>query len=405
MKTTTAAAASAGLSGSGTRRQAFAGEAAVTAVSVGVGVAEVLGALAPELAGWVEAECGREFTDRVAGEFDSRFTGRVAGVFGAGFYVVGDRGALFAVLGPGAWPGPLHLVTAALPGLPAAGERVTAAGTTLAAGRLAIDFGGAQLWDPALPTGLDYDPAVWAGAVPPVEPDLAPVWDEVKAATGAGDLASACHLLEGRGGGLTPAGDDALAGIMLVAAADRTQRPNLRRQTGGAAHGDRRSAADRFQRPNLRPVGQALGHLERATAADRFQRPNLRRLAVQARTSELSRAFLEWAARGASIEPAHAVLEAAASGDRVGLARAARTLAAVGASSGRALLAGLALAVSELPPRPAGLRPALAAVSPSAATPDPASPRATGPRPGSVGSAPASANRLVPPLRAGRLFV
>lgn len=402
MRTTTAAGASAGSPGLGVRRQAPEIEAATTAVSMGAGVAEALGAPAPELAGRVDAEFGRGLTGRVAGGFDSEFAGKVAGVFGAGFYVAGDDGALFAVLGPGSWPGPLHLVTASLPGLPAAGERVTAAGTTLAAGRLAIDFGGAQLWNPDLPDRLDYDPAVWAGAVPPVEPDLAPVWDEVAVSVAAGDLASACRLLEGRGGGLTPAGDDALAGIMLVAAADRTQRPNLRRQTGGAAHGDRRSAADRFQRPTLR------------------------RLAQRARTSELSRAFLEWAARGASIEPAHAVLEAAASGDRAGLVRAARTLAAVGASSGRALLAGLALAVSELPPCPAGLRPAPAAVSPSAATSDPASPSPASPRPGSVGSAPASANRLapllraepvpsrsilpppgrlVPPLLAGRLFV
>lgn len=376
MKAVTAAVSSAGLFDSGTQRQAPEPGAATTAVSMGAGVAEVLGVLAPELAGRVEAEFGRGLTGQVAGGFDSGFTGRVAGVFGAGFYVVGDHGAIFAVLGPRSWPGPLHLVMASLPGLPAAGERVTVVGTTLVVGGLEIDFGGAQLWDPELPTGLDYDPAVWAGAVPPVEPDLASVWDEAAASVSAGDLVSACRLLEGRGGGLTPAGDDALAGIMLVAAADRTQRPNLRRQTGGAAHGDRRSASDCFQRPTLR------------------------RLAQRARTSELSRAFLTWAARGSSIEPAHAVLEAAASGDRAGLARAARTLAAVGASSGRALLAGLALAVSELPPCPAGLRPAPAAVSPSAATPDLASPSPASPRPGSVGSALASANRLAPLLRA-----
>ena len=275
--------------------------AAATAVSMGAGVAEALGALDPELAGRVEAglDCG--FTGRVADGFVSGFTGRVAGVFRTGFYVTGDRGAIFAVLGPSTWPGPLHLVAASLPALPAAGERVAAAGTTLVAGGLEIDFGGARLWDPDLPDGLGFDPAVWAGAVPPVEPDLAGVWDETVAAVCSGDLASACRRLEGRGGGLTPTGDDALAGIMLVA------------------------------------------------AADRFRRPDLRRLARQARTSDLSRAFLEWAARGSSIEPAHAVLEAAASGDRAGLARAARTLAGVGASSGRALLAGMALAVRMMP--------------------------------------------------------
>ena len=264
----------------------------------------------------------------------SGFAGRVAGVFRAGFYVAGDDGALFAVLGSRSWSGPLHLVTASLPELPAAGERVTAAGTILTAGGLVIDLGAVRLWEPTLPDGLDYDPAVWAGVVPPVEPDLAPVWDEAAASAAAGDLASTCRLLEGRGGGLTPTGDDALAGIMLVAATDRTRRPALRR------------------------------------------------LAGRARTSDLSRAFLEWSARGASIEPAHAVLEAAASGDRTGLARAARTLAGVGASSGRALLAGLALAVSELPLRPADPRLAPAAVSPSAAAPDPASPRPASPRPG-----------------------
>ena len=271
--------------------------AAATAVSMGAGVAEALGALGPGLAGRVEAglDCG--FTGRVAGRFDSGFAGRVAGVFRTGFYVTGDRGAIFAVLGSRSWPGPLHLVAASLPVLPATGEHVAAAGATLVAGGLEIDFGGARLWDPALPDGLGFDPAVWVGAVPPVEPDLAGVWDEVAAAVHSGDLTSACRCLEGRGGGLTPTGDDTLAGIMLV------------------------------------------------TAADRFRRPALRRLACQARTSELSRAFLEWAARGSSIEPAHAVLEAAASGDRSGLARAARTLTGVGASSGRALLAGLALAV------------------------------------------------------------
>ena len=279
------------------RRQVPEPGATATAVSMGAGVAEALGALGPGLAGRVEAglDCG--FTGRVAGRFDSGFTGRVAGVFRTGFYVTGDRGAIFAVLDPSAWPGPLHLVAASLPGLPVAGDRVAITGTTLTAGGLKIDFGGARLWDPALPDGLGFDPAVWADAVPPVEPDLAGVWDETAAAVRSGDLASACRRLEGRGGGLTPTGDDTLAGIMLVAAADRARRPALWK------------------------------------------------LACQARTSELSRAFLEWAARGSSIQPAHDVLEAAASADRAGLARAARTLAGVGASSGRALLAGMALAV------------------------------------------------------------
>ena len=290
-----------------TRRQPPEPEAAATAVSMGAGVAEALGALDPELAGQVEAGLDREFASRVAGGFGSGFTGWVAGVFRAGFYVTGERGAIFAVLGPGSWPGPLHLVTASLPGLPVAGDRVVVAETTLAAGRVEIDFGNARLWDSVLPDRLGFDTAVWAGAAPPVEPDLALVWNEAAAAVRSGDLASACRLLEGRGGGLTPTGDDALAGIMLVAASDRARRPALRQ------------------------------------------------LARQTRTSDLSRAFLEWSARGSSIQPAHDVLEAAASADRAGLARAAQTLSGVGASSGRALLTGLTLAALSLPPSPARL--------------------------------------------------
>jgi len=74
------------------------------------------------------------------------------------------------------------------------------------------------------------------------------------------------------------------------------------------------------------------------------------RLALDARTTRLSRAFLRWAAAGQSIQPAHALLDASASGDHAGMRRAAASLAGVGATSGRALVAGIALAATGLAP-------------------------------------------------------
>ena len=234
------------------------------------------------------------------------FTGRVVGVFGSGFYVAaGDD--IFAVLGPATWPGPLHLQVASLPVLPAVGDRVMATETALVTNDLRIETARCRPFVPCLPAGggrapLGSDPELWAGLVPAVEPDLAPVWGEVVAGVRTGDLNGVCHRLQGLGSGLTPSGDDVLAGIMLVRAIDRCRRPALRR------------------------------------------------LARKARTTGLSRAFLWWAASGQSIQPAHAVLEAASSGDRRALGRVSPILAAVGASSGRALLAGMALAALE-PPR------------------------------------------------------
>ena len=117
-----------------------------------------------------------------------------------------------------------------------------------------------------------------------------------------GDLPALFRRLQGRGAGLTPSGDDLLAGVLLVCA----MNPERRRA--------------------------------------------LHALASAARTTSLSRAFLTWAAAGQSIQPAHALLDAAAVGNLARMRRSARSLAAVGATSGRALVAGIALAAAELPP-------------------------------------------------------
>ena len=230
------------------------------------------------------------------------FAGRVAGVFDGGFYVSGSSQTVFAVLGPQSWAGPLHLVAEEMPVLPARHVSVTVSDGVLDAGRTRVSVDPNRRWVPRLPARLDASPRAWHGLVDRVDPDLDSVWGAVTGDVRRGDLAAAFSRLQGRGAGLTPSGDDVLAGILLVGAIN----------------------------PACRGV--------------------LDRLARSARTTALSCAYLRWAAAGQSIQPVHALLDAAAACDREGMRRAARSLAAVGATSGRALVAGVALAATELPP-------------------------------------------------------
>ena len=228
------------------------------------------------------------------------FAGRVAGVFRGGFYVSGPSETLFAVLGAGSWPGPLHLIVEDLAELPTAHDRVSVSGAVLRAGRLQVHLYGAAPWVPHLPEQLCAGPRAWRELAVCPAPELAAVWEAVTRDLRDGDLPTAFRRLQGRGTGLTPSGDDVLAGILLVGAID----PSRRRALTG--------------------------------------------LARSARTTRLSSAFLRWAASGHSIQPAHALLDAAASDDQAGMRRAAVSLAGVGATSGRALAAGVALAATEL---------------------------------------------------------
>ena len=230
------------------------------------------------------------------------FAGRVEGVFDGGFYVSGPSQTVFAVLGPQSWPGPLHLVAEEMPVMPARHDAVTVSGGVLAAGQVRARVDPNRRWAPRLPARLNVSPEAWHALADRVDPDLDSVWGAVTGDVRRGDLAAAFSRLQGRGAGLTPSGDDVLAGILLVCAINP------------GCHG-------------------ALG-----------------RLARSARTTALSLAYLRWAAAGQSIQPAHALLDAASAGDRGRMGRAARSLVAVGATSGRALVAGIALAATELPP-------------------------------------------------------
>ncbi len=229
------------------------------------------------------------------------FVGQVQGTFDDGFYVSGPSEEIFAVMGPRHWPGPLHLVAGEMVELPAVHERVHVTDGTLVAGPVCVPLDGCRHWAPSLPERLKAEPEAWHGLAAGVDVELASVWEAVRRDLRRGDLAAVFGRLAGRGAGLTPSGDDVLAGILLVCAMDPACRG-------------------------------ALG-----------------RSARSARTTTLSRAYLRWAAAGQSIQPAHALLDAAADGDLDALGRAARSLAAVGATSGRALVAGVALAATELP--------------------------------------------------------
>jgi hypothetical protein len=110
-----------------------------------------------------------------------------------------------------------------------------------------------------------------------------------------GDLAGAVDALAGLGPGLTPAGDDTLAGLLLV-----------------------------------------FGAYDRAAAMAAADR---------ARTNDIARAFLAWAARGQSIEPVHRLL---AAGDAAASAGALADLVCFGHSSGADLAFGLRLGLREL---------------------------------------------------------
>jgi Protein of unknown function (DUF2877) len=126
--------------------------------------------------------------------------------------------------------------------------------------------------------------------------DLLAQWASAQHALCHGRFDEARQLLQGRGQGLTPSGDDVLAGALVLA---RVFEPTMN---------------------DLELVADALA------------------------SSALSRNFVHWAARGHSIAPVHELIDAAAHDDAA-LARVkAQAIRAIGSSSGTAVLCGLASA-------------------------------------------------------------
>ncbi|MEJ2863924.1 oxamate carbamoyltransferase subunit AllH family protein [Actinomycetospora flava] len=216
-------------------------------------------------------------------------SGRVVSVHRKAAYLRLD-GSLVALVAPDADPGPIHVRCAALPPC-RVGEHVTGDGPRLAGERWALRGPG----------------AVWRGTVPGTLVDSALArkalisGEIVEAAARTETLDDLAATVGGRGPGLTPAGDDVLAGAVLVAWAAGADEARLVALTGAV------------------------------------------------RTTEVSRAFLAWAARGQSVAPAHDWLHAVAAGDRAGAGRALARLHRLGADSGRHLGAGMALGFAQLP--------------------------------------------------------
>jgi Protein of unknown function (DUF2877) len=218
-------------------------------------------------------------------------------------------GGLVAVVSRSVHPGPVHLVVDELlevcGGAPA---RVDQEGATLLIGDRTVDLSAARPWLGRLP-----DPAAVAAADPLLAQAAARFAGRSALVAGryrgqvgrflgalrAGDLAVGAAELGGLGPGLTPAGDDVLAAVLLY----------LR-------------WAD--------PAGE----------------PTLRSVAASVRTGVVATAFLAWAARGQALAPAHDLLAAAASGEERRALAAACQLSGVGETSGADFCLGLSWAAT-----------------------------------------------------------
>jgi hypothetical protein len=235
-------------------------------------------------------------------------------VFSQAVYVELTAG-IVAVTSAAAPRGPLHLRVRHLPRV-FVGDSVTTDGETLS---LRHDR-------------IDLDAVVWAAA--PLRRDLLPRaretarrWRDILArdlvhdaghaevlsqthcvdALATSDLCGFARLVSGRGLGLTPAGDDVLAGVLMGAHVD----------FGGISGG----------------VASTIEEIARDS------------------TNTIARAFLRSALRGRSVEPAHDFLRALGTADMVSMNNAATALRRIGASSGIALAYGICLALTTLPER------------------------------------------------------
>ncbi len=231
--------------------------------------------------------------------------GRVIASFPKAVYV-SLPGGILVLVAHDVHPGPLYLVLDGPPPKVPPGAAVRAEPGHLRVGTADISLGEARAWVGPLPSPT----ALGRGAVllAEVAGELAarsalhadPFRDRAArahASLEAGDLTEAVAHLAGLGPGLTPAGDDALAGVLFI-----------RRVQGEEAEPALLSAA-------------------------------------AARTTEIAAAFLSWAARGQALAPGHDLIGAAANGDREACQAAAGTLARIGETSGTDFALGISWAL------------------------------------------------------------
>lgn len=204
---------------------------------------------------------------------------RVFAVFSRAIYLADASDNVRVLVDHRSPRGPLHLRIRKLPDLDV-GDEVNIAGgvLTFRAGELSIEERWVGRRVSGLPsTGLRTS-------------------DRLDQQVGLDQLAQLARQIGGRGPGLTPEGDDVLAGCLL-----------------------------------------RLWHV------DPSSEPDLVRVAQSVDTNRIASAFLVEAARGQCIEPAHLLLEAIANRDSEAILRATDELATYGASSGAALTRGIEL--------------------------------------------------------------
>jgi hypothetical protein len=245
-----------------------------------------------------------------------------------GGYVRFGEDAWLLVAVPRAPRGPLSLLVPALEAAPLApGDAAVLDAAALRVGAHDITRAStcsspvrttlrSRAWRPALAAALASVPAAPAALAPGIN------------ALRHCDLAAAIHALAGRGEGLTPAGDDVLAGYAAWRAADSRPVALTDDARGGAAR-DLAAPPRAGAAPDLAPPPRAARDLAALS---------------RARCSPLGLAYLRCAQRGEIAEPAQTVLDAIRAGDVAGARRRARALSVWGASSGAAMLWGMAAA-------------------------------------------------------------
>lgn len=227
--------------------------------------------------------------------------GSVCGVFSRVFYLrFGDR--ILALCRADVASGPLHLRLAALPAVGLGDPAVFEAGR-LQVGSTTVTLRADRRWgpQPVSVAALTKSVGVRHPSRLPRDPGIGQLRDlpAVRDLVAERDLEALARLVGGRGPGLTPAGDDFLAGVLII---------------------------DALLHPG---------------------EPAPRRAAVEAvTTTDVAAAFLRWAALGQCIQPVHDVVSAISTGQPAGEAEARAGLRATGASSGQALLLGLDVALS-----------------------------------------------------------
>lgn len=239
--------------------------------------------------------------------------GVVVASFSRATYVNTPDG-MFALVAPGVPPGPVHLgIDEPYDEVGGGVAVVVDDGRIHVEERPSIDCRPAETWIGFIPDpNTRWRSTVLASLAPLMARSAlwgAPYRGRVQSAIEAlhsRDLPQAVSVLSGLGPGLTPAGDDALAGALLSARV---------------------------------LWGQAAG-------------PALHAALAHAKTGLISRSFLEWAAAGQVVAPVHTLLRAAVDRDRPGGERAATQLGRMGASSGADLAFGLSVGLEMLAPLP-----------------------------------------------------